>query len=476
MKRYNLEKLWASVFVLAMILAGTVTVTAFPKEMVPVRPHPHHYPVWANENWDEQYSMKIAVDSQDNLITVGSDELGNGMITKMSRDTGEILWNTIPESLYAQPLPIMGGDGMPPLWYTMHPYDSVLYPMSSQYSVMMCDVAVDPQDNIFCTAEVYDLSNPDLPTSDAYVFKLNGDTGEQLWFRQIDVSMYDSYLSVTVDSEGYPYVSGFSGGLTPIPHLDTWIAKLAKNDIFQGQPILWKHIAYQNPSPWYTHIDHDNQNHVYVTGCLVSVQWSSDYGAIQSMQTIVDKYDCTFLTSEGRYMADYSVDTIALSVAVKSDIVAVAGVYDINETQGPQKQLIVKLNSSNLGRDWYRYADNNGYFLDVAIWNHKNTDYVVATGYKEHVNKFFTAIYNAVNGAPYYSFTEEGTIPNNLAWSYGVVVDSEQHIIITGQEYASIDGQSYYGGLTIKNLVTEEIPLMQVIAEPLSGESTPEVA
>jgi len=481
MKKTRTYKIkWASILIVVIFLGTTIgTVNADPlneqggsesqKKWIPPT-GPSHYPVWVNENWDEYISEKVAVDSQDNVITVGmimnEDHTTQGVVTKLSRDTGAILWNTNPTSLLAQSLPLLGGDTMPPVWYTLHQYDSVMCPVPSRYSVIMWDVAVDPQDNVLTITEVYDESDPGNITSDAYVIKLDGNTGEQLWFRQIDLSMYDSYLSITINQDGYPYITGVSVGLTPIPHLDGWVAKLAKNDLLQGLPIRWNHNAYQNPNPWYTHIDHDEQNNVYVTGGLVSIQWFSDHGVIESMQTVVDKYDCTDLSAEGRYRAiDFPVDSMGMSVAVKGGIVVVAGVYDINQTQGPQKQLIIKLDT-NLQWGWHRNTDNDGCFFDVAIWNHKNTDYVVATGYKNYVNAFFTTIRKAENGAHYYTFTQVGNAPNSIAWSYGVAVDSEEYIIITGEEVANINGQWYECGLTIKNFVTDD-PVLSI--EELEG-------
>lgn len=410
--------------------------------------------IWETELWDALETVKVGIDPRnDDVVIVGYDSNYDGVVAKLDSTTGQIVWSVIPESLayYSQQYAPLGGNGsqeVPPIRSIAHQIQEVTgLPCTEQLGVFICDVAVDSQGDVVIVAEITDYEDENW-ASDIYVSKLDGDDGSEMWDVLYDNGLLDRVMSVTVNSNDQIFITGLSASLLPTPNMDGWVAKLSKNT---GYYFLWKHNQYQNPTPWYNHIDCDSQDDVYVTGSMMDIEWSGDQGVVMEMHTVVTKYDGSTLIELDETVMNYPVYDMAMSIAVDIDdngdeVVAVAGIYDFDDPN--PKQLLIKYETEpELHWIWDKH-DIPGIYHDVAIW--KND--VVATGYKDDVDEFYTAIHDGTTGALKVIIIEGGDT-NIWAWSYGVAVDSDDYIITTGTRWYQSLGM--FCGLTMKYYIVE---------------------
>ncbi|MEA2054358.1 MAG: PKD domain-containing protein [Candidatus Thermoplasmatota archaeon] len=275
-------------------------------------------------------------------------------------------------------------------------------------------VAVDSQDNIIVTGEVYDYSK------DKWIIrteKYDGSDGHLIWSKDFDKYNFNIGKDVAVDSNDNIIVAG-SVNETAIVGFNYCLIKYSKDGTY-----LW-HQTYHRKfydTPWRVVID--NANNIFVTGLSLkidlSVGISSDYWTIKCASNGNKLKEKVF---------DESDTDLAFGIALDgNNNIIVTGSSNYN---GQLVYCTLKYDN-NLNKIWglvyYGSGNENNSASGVAVDSHNNV--IVTGGSEEELNKdYLTVKYDSSgNKQKDHKYDIAGTDD-----ALGIAVDSKDNIIVTG--------------------------------------------
>jgi hypothetical protein len=314
-------------------------------------------------------------------------------------------------------------------------------------------IAADNMGNVYVTGEASGANN----IWDIVTIKY-GPSGAALWITTYDgpAADYDSPNAMTMGSDGFIYVTGFSKGI------DTGFdLALIKYDPSTGQ-IVWIN-RYDDPSHFDDSgfaLDTDANGNVYVTG-------------LSDFDFITLKYSA--LTGAITWQSSYTVNLFGRPAAIAVDLsgnVIVGGSYYRTTTK--DDYITIKYNSSGV-QQWVSFYDYNAYDDDIKSMDIDGSGNIYVTGFASTSDNIFerravTVKYNS-------SGAQQWTEVLSTAGSDGrkVKVDAYGNVYVAGI-FGNFDPPTYFDTFTAKyKQVIESVPdaLQEAISDinslPLSS-------
>jgi len=292
------------------------------------------------------------------------------------------------------------------------------------------DVAVDSNDNIIVVGSVNETT---LEGFNYCIIKYTKN-GDQVWYKTYNRKFYDTPWRVVVDSANNIFVTGMSLKIDPSSGFssDYWTIKCASN----GNKLEEKVFDVSNADLAFG-IALDNSNNVIVTG-------SSNHDNHLAYCTL--KYDSNLNELWGPiYYGSGNENNSGSGVAVDSNnnIIITGG----SEKNGDKNYLTVKYNSNgNKLNDAAYNAGGTDDAMGVAV-DSKNDIIVTGTSTTNSGEYFCTIKYNSNLGTLWVK-KEDGF----MGGAKDIAVDSNDNIIVTG--YSKTGGDNYY---TIKYSPSGEV-------------------
>jgi hypothetical protein len=431
----NMEK-WASVFVVAVFLATTVTVNAIQEahKSIPVHPIPPYNVLWATEYPDGLYPPDVTTDRNNDVIVCGISQNNEGLIVKYSGTTGGIIWeNLIPDSVTSP------GQNQNPLGIDLHCIRDFIIGLNDRRmgietgdaAIIFGGVDTFRNTDVIAVATVYYNNEEDQP-SDVYVARYASSDGELLWEKLIHFYTYDFSFAVTVNCDDDVVVAGVSGGIEigqgdPLPIMDGWVYKLDGDDgHFKGQNHIF---GILQPLPYYFDVANDSSNDIFATGLGLDIDWSGFPDIITAGQTaILTKYDGDTLQLLKTYLGDFDVYTWTQTVTVdKDNYVYIGGDIILN---GANREYIVKFTNDLENIEW-KLTDHYLYEGTIpCLATRSNCDVVAAANPRNLDGYMVTQIFNK-NGYLRLNITE-GKDAVHRAEATATAVDRNDDVITTG--------------------------------------------
>jgi hypothetical protein len=307
-------------------------------------------------------------------------------------------------------------------------------------------VTVDRTGNVYISGDTTGaLAGTYQGSNDSWVAKYNS-TGKAEWRKQLGTTEDDRSQSVTVDSTGNVYISGYTTGAlagTSKGGYDAWVAKYNNSGILQ-----WKQQLGTAGDDRSFGVAADSTGNVYISGYTTgplagtskggfSDAWMAKYASSGKLQWKKQLGTSSYDTSSG--IAIDRADNIYISGYTEG---ALAGTY-----QGGGDAWAAKYDSSGK-LQWKKQLGCSSYDTSLGVTTDSNGN-VYITGYTEGA---LAGTYQGGGDAWAAKYDSNGSLQwkqqlgtSTFDISFGVAVDSTGSVYISGDTYGSLAG-TYQGG------------------------------
>lgn len=384
------------------------------------------YPVWEVEYGGALAALRVATDSENNVILVGPGgetvtELPYGAIVKYGPN-GDFIWSdhrlvsiidgSVSQSCKTVSIKQSSNKIIADLTKRYQYLKSTFsFPKAQRLFgkwVRFYDVVVDSNDDIIVVGEIQHRLTEELRT--VYVIKYNSD-GHVLWdriYKRYWLTPRDLATGVAIDSKEDIFVSIKSKEKNSDDYKG-WILKLSSNSglklgesIYHGKTAIFYDVAV------------DSEDNVFVAG---------HYPTSGAMKVVKYSNDLTLLNEWGPSILP--IEPHAIDVDPNDNII-VAGHIGF---PSQKKQYVVKF-SSDGNVLWSNKSTESGILYDVVALSH-NVTAVTGVGGGEMAYKFYVGLYDE-NGRKFKSLLGGNSTPLQMFESCGLDVDNNGDIVVSG--------------------------------------------
>jgi len=359
--------------------------------------------LWEKDFPEAFQNLRVAVDSEDNIIALGCDQYGNASIIKCDNN-GNKIWSlhTLPKTYVPHIDESDSETNANPI------IDKLLgRPIVGAFM----DIAVDSCDNIIITGSTVDSSTYH---SSIWIIKLSPADGKILWQTTFSPFPFSFAVALTLDQTDDIYVAGY--GATEKPFYSRGlVVKISNPD---GK-ILWrKYRRKPGLGSIYTSIDVNQKNIIFVGGMEIKV--------VNVFNFLVTKFSSHIGLRIGEHIGDAQAYPLNFIIDQEQNLVAAGRIS--NGSQYPDTHYLIKFDNgfNTLFRD---EGDTEGYLNDVAIMRDNN---VVVTGYKAFLGNYYAGLYDGKTGIKLLDM-----LLDVYGSSWGIAVDNSDDVIIVGGDKSS---------------------------------------
>jgi len=352
--------------------------------------------------WKKDYSgggnMGVAVDSHDNVIACGINrDEDKGIVVKYDKDGNEV-WSD-------QDLPTIYDLHSAFKEYSQPTISAKIKNFMKDYGYFF-DVAVDSRDNIVVAGT---FTTGDGKRSIVYVKKYDSG-GNTIWEKTYTPFFINLAVGIAIDSNDDIFVVGCGGTMLP-PALKGFILKISGSN---GR-VMWRRIRRRGKVTLYTSVAVDPYNDAIASGF-------TNYNG--SLELLITKFGGKRGWRKRELVRGGNKTPVDIVMDGQGNFVA-AG----KTGNGVEMHYLLKFDC-NFNVLWENVGVTKGFLYGVSIM--KNGD-IVATGYKEAVDEYYSAVYSKSTGDKVLDMFL-GKRVSNFPDDYmrGISVDNEGDVVITG--------------------------------------------
>ncbi len=319
--------------------------------------------------------------------------------------------------------------------------------LGSTGSDIAFSVAIDSNNNVYITGQTRgNLDGINAGSNDAFLAKYDS-TGSKVWTKQLGSTSFDSARGVAIDSNNNVYITGYTAGNLDGINAGSDDAFLAKYDSTGSK--VWTKQLGSTDSDVATSVAIDSNNNVYITGyTFYSLDGNTTAGETDAFLT---KYDSTGTRLWTRQLGTNDYD-LAYSVAIDSNNNVyitgyTVGNLDGNTNAGDRDAFLAKYDSTG-SKVWTRQlgSTRDDQVFGVAIDSNNN---VYITGYtygsldgsNAGSNDAILVKYDSTGSKVWTKQLGSTTTDQAL----GVAIDSNNNVYITGYTTGSLGGNTHAG-------------------------------